>query len=933
MLLAHLSDLHLGHRSYDRVEGGRNVRETDVAQAFQRAVQEVVRLEPDLVFLVGDIFDRPDPPPGALVALARGLEAIRSALPDTQVFMVAGARDTPRREGDPGALAALDPFPRVEAVTGTARSVYLRELDTHLYLVPHSAVVRRPYPEVKIRPEARWNLLLAHAGVGPEAGPGLSLDVAPWDYVALGYRHQYQQVASRSYYPGSLERVGPEPWREAGQEKGFLTFDLEDGASRFHPIPGRAVVSLAPIRISRGQASQLPEKIEEVLGEVPGGIEDKIVRLRIEGLSPGEVRAADRGLFAPLREETLHLAIEVDDFQDLEGNNPLPLATRDRGFAVRELRRSMREGEGDDEALRLLDELGVGGDPDADEVPEGKEDLFIRGLHGTGLPFLGTLDMEPGEGLLGWVGSDGRMLRSFVGSLLWAAGVVQDLEPASEAPGPGGSHTTEASLSLRLGRSENGRMLHRKTGPFSPQAGEGTVRSPWGTPPGLPADGIALAWAGRGGEGPERLLDVGSRLLASARGTGDLESLRDALLERFPGLKRPPQGRDLSAADYERLRMESELEDVKAQLRALEGIPDRVARLEGEIRDLRVRAIELNGDLEADTMDWHRERQDAETHLQAYRDRARELRRRIRKLESLGPESPCPTCGRLLEETARQVLAELNEEWEGLVQDGRWWRRRWEQLETKPQELRDLEGEALRLNAGIEERTERLERARSALREMDELRVRMRELRSRLALLTSETGSTPGEESGAGAEGSSSPEAPPEPATDLFALALRLEREIRDDCRTRLLHRGGRRLNRLTGGRILGLEAGRGEDDLALVDGGGSAGMEAEEDRAAAVVALRMALAELLAEEWSSPGSFLLGDPFDRMGEEDQLRALSLLRRVLSRVPQIILLTRGAVVERAPEFFDGLFEFREGGEGGTPILRTLPAGVGVLKLR
>ena len=932
MLLAHLSDLHLGHRSYDRVEGGRNVRETDVAQAFQRAVQEVVRLEPRFVLLLGDIFDRPDPPPGALVALARGLETIRSALPDTQVFMVAGARDTPRREGDPGALAALDPFPRVEAVTGTARSVYLGELDTHLYLVPHGAVVRRPYPEVKIRPEARWNLLLAHAGVGPEAGPGLSLDVGPWDYVALGYRHQYQEVAPRSYYPGSLERVGPEPWREAGQEKGFLTFDLENRVSRFHPIPGRAVVSLAPIRISPGQASELPEKIEEVLGEVPGGIEDKIVRLRIEGLSPGEVKTADRGLFAPLREEALHLAIEVDDFQYLEGSNPLPLATRDRGFAVRELRRSMEEGEADDEALRLLEELGVGGDPDEDDDPEGEEDLFIRGLYGTGLPFLGAIDMEPGEGLLGWVGSDGRTLRSFVGSLLWGAGVVQDLDPPPEVRGPGGGHT-EASVSLRLGRGEDGRLLHRETGPFSSHSGDGTVRRPWEAPPGLPADGVALAWAGRGGEEPERLLDVGSRLLASARGTDDLESLRDVLLERFPGLERPPQGRDLSATDYDRLRMESELEDVKAQLRALKEIPDQVTRLEAEIRDLRVRAIELNGDMEAGTMDWHRERQDAETHLQAYRDRARELRRRIRKLESLGPESPCPTCGRLLEEAARKVLTELNEEWEGLVQDGQWWRRRWEQLETKPQELRDLEGQSLRLNAGIEERTERLERARSALREMDELRVRRRELRSRMALLNSEVGSTPGEQGGADADVSPPPEAPPEAARGLLALTLRLEREIRDDCRVRLLHRGGRRLNRLTGGRMLGLEAGSEAGDLALVDGGGAAGMEAEEDRAAAVVALRVALVELLAEEWSSPGSFLLGDPFDRMGEEDQLRALSLLRRTLSRVPQIILLTRGAVVERAPEFFDGLFEFREGGEGGTPILRTLPAGVGVLKLR
>ena len=161
MLLVHLSDLHLGHRAYDRAERGKNVRERDVALAFQRAVKEVIRLEPDLILLVGDIFDRPDPPPGALVALAQGLESIRSAIPETKVFMVAGARDLPRPLTDPGALAALDPFPNVEAATGRARSVFVPELETNLQLVPHGAVIRRPYPELRTRPDARWNLLLA----------------------------------------------------------------------------------------------------------------------------------------------------------------------------------------------------------------------------------------------------------------------------------------------------------------------------------------------------------------------------------------------------------------------------------------------------------------------------------------------------------------------------------------------------------------------------------------------------------------------------------------------------------------------------------------------------------------------------------------------------------------------------------------------------
>ena len=927
MLLVHFSDLHLGHRAYERAERGKNVRERDVALAFQRAVQEVIRLKPDLILLVGDIFDRPDPPPGALVALAQGLEALRSAMPSTQIFMVAGARDTPRPMTDPGALAALDPFPNVEAVTGRARSVFLKDLETHLYLVPHGGVVRRPYPELRTHPEARWNLLLAYAGVGTGAGPGLPLDPAPWDYVALGYLHQQQQVAPRIYYPGSLERVGPEPWREAAQEKGFLSFDLDAGTSRFHPIPGRAVVALAPIRIPTGESSKLAGKVREVLGEVPGGIDGKIVRLRIEGLTPEEVRREDQGLFAKLRDQALHLAIEVDDFQNLAGNIPLPLVARDRGSALRVLKDRIKEEEARGEEIgSLLREFT--GDTLAPVEARGlEEELLIREFHGSGLPFLGEVSMETQEGLLGWMGGDGRTLRAFASTLLWGMGIHAELPGAVEA----GEEEEAPALALRLGIREGSFWRRRGAAAASApvEGAEGSITE-WG----LPVEGIALAWCGAGGDSPEDVLGGGEALLAAARGVEELEGVLAALAERYPGLRRDRDLGELSGRDYERLMLESELADLKSQLRALHDVPDRLAELEVELLDLRGSVTEIGGDLGAGTMEWHRERQDAETHLVAYRDRGRELRARIRKLEALGPDSPCPTCGRLLAEHSQEVLEEIRDEWEELVQDGQWWRRRWDQLEEKPQDLIDLEAQSLRMNSRIEDCTERLESARSSLRELDELRVRRSELNDRLDLLLKE-----GKETGASVEDLEAfkdgpgeiPETPPG-VRNLHDLASGLREEIIRECRTRLLNRGGRRLNRLTGGRILGLDLGEEGREVQLVDGGGSAGVEADEDRAAAVVALRMALVELLAEDWNPIGSFVLGDPFDRMGAEDQLRALSLLRRILSRIPQVLLLTRGSVVERAPEFFDGLFDFREHPEKGRTYLKTLPAGVGLLRI-
>lgn len=107
----------------------------------------------------------------------------------------------------------------------------------------------------------------------------------------------------------------------------------------------------------------------------------------------------------------------------------------------------------------------------------------------------------------------------------------------------------------------------------------------------------------------------------------------------------------------------------------------------------------MTGDVEQATMEWLRERQDAETHLKAYRDRASELKARLAQLEAGGPEAPCPTCGRPLADHLGEVRVQLREEWELVVQDGRWWKRRRAQLEDKPEHLRALEAAAERLEA------------------------------------------------------------------------------------------------------------------------------------------------------------------------------------------------------------------------------------------
>ena len=166
--LVHLSDLHLGFRAYFHLERGWNRRERDIGAAFRAALEEAVRLRPDLVLITGDVFDGPNPPSTAFLTLHRVLSRLRRRLPAVPVLIIAGERDSPRSPADPGPVAVLDNLPGVEAAAGAPRSVHLAALDAHALLIPFRAAAGPPFPDVRPDPSARWNLLLVRGASVPD---------------------------------------------------------------------------------------------------------------------------------------------------------------------------------------------------------------------------------------------------------------------------------------------------------------------------------------------------------------------------------------------------------------------------------------------------------------------------------------------------------------------------------------------------------------------------------------------------------------------------------------------------------------------------------------------------------------------------------------------------------------------------------------------
>lgn len=809
MIVAHLSDLHLGFRAYGRVERGADVRERDVAAAFERAVQEIVRIGPGLVVIAGDVFDRPDPPAGAVVALARGVEVLRAALPETPVLMVAGPRDTPRRDGDPGVLAVFDTFPNVEAATGLTRSILIDRLGLHACLMPHRVVTRHPPVPPEPDPRMRWNVLVLNAQRVPRGSEGVHVDPDEWSYVALGGEHRRRNVGARARYPGSLERVALDPWAEAADEKGFLTVDLASGRVEFHTIPGRPVVALAPVKVGIGDPEKLRRRVREVTGEVPGGIAGKIVRLRLEGAAPSDLLALQGEPLRELRAAALHLAVEAG--RELR----VPAEAWLHPEAPRLLREAVaaeleRDGSLDDSARALIAESVSNGEPELGP-PHG----VIEALDGE-VAGLGRISTSIPEGLTAVLGGGGRARRAFL-ELLTAAG-------------------------------QTGR-----------------------------AGAIADLWEGTEPETLEGAMRRGIEAVAESRGSDlvrrALERLGavEAPLEPEP----PSRGRGAVRVDPEQVALE-------------------FRTAERELRTTRADVVEVDGDLEVATMEWLRERQDAETTLQAYRDRARELRSRIRRMEAAGPEAPCPTCGRVLESHYDEVLAELGEQWESVVQDGSWWRSRWEQLEMKPASLQELEGRSLRLHAAVEAGSERVELLRARLQELD----------------------------GFGSVG----EAPQGGEGTVVAALRRLLAARLARAADLLVQRASRFVCRISGGRILAVSW---NGEQVLLEGSdGVLTPISEEDLAAGKIAIRIAAAALVAARGRVLASLPLEEPFDRLEEEAQIRTLVLAGELEHEIPRVILVTRGEVVDARPELFDYVLEIREEGTVAGPPLRPALGGPG-----
>ena len=169
---------------------------------------------------------------------------------------------------------------------------------------------------------------LAHVEAGPRPGgevecpgsprgPGLrslSCTRDPDRRVGLrGARLQPRPYPRRRTRP--LLRIAgarrPRSLEEAATDKGFITARLDSGEVRFWPVQARAAVSLAPVEATGGGTATVARRLNEALAGVPGGIDGKLLRVPVRGLSADDMAALDRELLAQVRRRVAELRVDA----------------------------------------------------------------------------------------------------------------------------------------------------------------------------------------------------------------------------------------------------------------------------------------------------------------------------------------------------------------------------------------------------------------------------------------------------------------------------------------------------------------------------------------------------------------------------------------------------------------------------------------------
>ncbi len=325
MRLIHISDTHLGAGGLSRKvsSSGINQREEDICDAFIRAIDHILQINPDLVIHSGDLFHSVRPTNRIINIAIRQLLRLTSA--DIPVIIISGNHDTPKQRGIGSIFSFFEIFPGLSLVYQD-KYEKIRRKDLTVHTIPHclsAATFQSEMEKVEIDQEARFNVLTLHGVVSgikefsmgelSELEIPSSLFKKGFDYVALGHYHRYTQVGENVFYAGSTERIS---MAELGQEKGFVEVNLSSKETKFHSVPTRPMIELPQINAEGKSQDDILQEVESLI--LGNEIKDKIVRLKVAQIPAHLYNSLNFRRLSELKADALYFDLRFEKKEEEE---------------------------------------------------------------------------------------------------------------------------------------------------------------------------------------------------------------------------------------------------------------------------------------------------------------------------------------------------------------------------------------------------------------------------------------------------------------------------------------------------------------------------------------------------------------------------------------------------------------------------------------
>ncbi|MDE3216163.1 MAG: SMC family ATPase, partial [Gemmatimonadota bacterium] len=181
------------------------------------------------------------------------------------------------------------------------------------------------------------------------------------------------------------------------------------------------------------------------------------------------------------------------------------------------------------------------------------------------------------------------------------------------------------------------------------------------------------------------------------------------------------EGRRQTLLENDR-QLAEDLARLRERLQRVETAPSLEEEVTVELEAKRRELVTVEGALEAKRTEWVRDRQEAETKIQALRQQYAELKQQRETLVNLGEDGTCPTCARPLGDHYRHVLDLLDAQLETVGVDGQYYRQRIGQLDEMPDDVKALDEQRRRVFEDVGKLERRLAKVQLAVQELGQLR-------------------------------------------------------------------------------------------------------------------------------------------------------------------------------------------------------------------